>query len=871
MTPTPPSTTSSSAGAHSPDSHYRVVRKRNRIPLSCAPCRHRKLKCNRAHPCENCVKRGDASQCTYAAPGARKKNQSSHGSSSSDEMQNRIDRLEGLVLSLMTNGAQSAGLPAANAALSGSASTGSADYPLDLDEDDTMIKGEADREGSSEVDGVTKSFGFMKVDATKTFYVSDGHWATILHDIAEVKNYFADHKQQYEDQEEKVNAFKDPTMYSGPGFLFGASDPPPRSEITSSLPSRSSADKLVARYFNSYDPAVHIIHGPTFQREYETHWKDPNETGFVWLGGLFAIMSLAMQSYLRSGDEPPEFKGRVRNLSDTYRKRTVECLTSADICKPVPGMIETLILHLQGEFSRNRDSDLGVWMVGGVIARLAMRMGYHRDPKPFPSIKPFQAEMRRRVWTFVRQLDLLFSFQMGLPNMIRAEDTDTALPGNLYDDEFWEGIPELPPSRPITEPTPVSYMITKSKFSFIFGKVVEQASSLGPTSYDKVIELNEDLERERALMPPHLKIRPIEQSVTDPANLIMQRFNLDLLYLKCQCVLHRKFLCYARTSPRYDPSSRACVDASMGLLEHQATLNRESRPHGRLRSLKWFISSLTTHDFLLAAMIVSLTLHHCHENDPLAQSVAGAHTWDAQQRAKMVQALETSRSIWSETKDESMEAYKASTVLGVLLEKIKTPRSNAGPKMQMYGSNARPEDDTAASCFERERPEHSAAMTLGMMSSGGMNNLQPSLYERNNMASSPSGNVQMTDSTGLTPGSYPMDATSMSMGQTGLPITSLFESSGDNIDMPTSLDWDAWDSYVQGTNFDPSNQIWPSSMELPGATPGIDAPIEQSQLQQQQQQYSQRQNPNQQQQMPMYPLNDSVFMGVNSPSNNSGL
>jgi hypothetical protein len=42
MSPTPPSTTSSSAGGQSPDAQYRVVKKRNRVPLSCAPCRHRK-------------------------------------------------------------------------------------------------------------------------------------------------------------------------------------------------------------------------------------------------------------------------------------------------------------------------------------------------------------------------------------------------------------------------------------------------------------------------------------------------------------------------------------------------------------------------------------------------------------------------------------------------------------------------------------------------------------------------------------------------------------------------------------------------------------------------------------------------------------
>jgi hypothetical protein len=53
--------------------------------------------------------------------GTRKKNQS-QGATSPDDMQNRIDRLEGLVLPLMTNGAQSAGPAAAAAAISRSQS-----------------------------------------------------------------------------------------------------------------------------------------------------------------------------------------------------------------------------------------------------------------------------------------------------------------------------------------------------------------------------------------------------------------------------------------------------------------------------------------------------------------------------------------------------------------------------------------------------------------------------------------------------------------------------------------------------------------------------------------------------------------------------
>lgn len=141
-----------------------------------------RLKCNRSHPCENCVKRGDASSCAYAQPSARKKNaQQQSASASPDDMQNRIDRLEGLVLSLMTNGYPSTGSAAAMAALSGNDSAGSTHHSnsISVDEDEGPTGPE-----ESDTEQVTKSFGIMKVDNNKSYYISDAHWASVLSDVS---------------------------------------------------------------------------------------------------------------------------------------------------------------------------------------------------------------------------------------------------------------------------------------------------------------------------------------------------------------------------------------------------------------------------------------------------------------------------------------------------------------------------------------------------------------------------------------------------------------------------------------------------------------------------------------------------------------
>nr|POF26319.1 putative transcriptional regulatory protein [Quercus suber] len=685
---TPPSSTSSNNGASPNDQQFRVVRKRNRVPLSCAPCRHRKLKCNRGHPCDNCTKRCDVASCNYATPGNKKKGSVSSANATPDDMQNRIDRLEGLVLSLMTSGSQQGSTAAAHAAIEGSRRefVGSkSEVSLDREGSD-MIREEDENgnEDDSEVDQVSRGLGIMKVDNGRAVFASDAHWYAILGEISEVKNYFHTHKEDYKNQMARVQA-ANAAANSGSAFLLQGTPQKTKEEILAAFPSKTNADRLIARYFNAYDPSVHIIHGPSFQKQYDKHWLNPSETSIVWIGMCFAMCTLALQSYHRSGDEPPEYRSRALELSNDFRKLTAQCLILSDITQPIAQILETLVLHVQAEYGRSRDAEPGVLLLTSLCVRLAMRMGYHRDPGPHPQITPFQGEIRRRVWTFVRQVDLMISFQFGLPAMIRTDHIDTLMPRNLYDDELHEDMKVLPPSRPLFEATPISYMRAKSSVAQLFGVIVERIQSVtNPPTYEETMKWDGDLREVRQGHPPLLQMRSFQESARDPANLIMQRLGLEMVYLRSLFVLHRKFIAQGRENPRYAYSRRTCIDASMQLLAHQATLHQESQPGGRLRSVKWYISSLTTHDFLLAAMLVCLDLYHSAEMErkaykagtPMSASSMDMHAEKRQE--EMFRAVEHCISIWEDVHAHSMEAYKASVSLRVMVDKLKAHHAQQG-------------------------------------------------------------------------------------------------------------------------------------------------------------------------------------------------
>lgn len=716
-------------------------------------------------------------------------------------MQNRIDRLEGLVLSLMTNGAQSAGPAAASAAISRSMSdsTGTAAFPHDPDQDDDEMRKEEDDE-DSDVDSVNNSFGVLKVDNQnhKSMYVGDSHWHLVLADITEVKNYFATHKKELENQYSKVKSTKPASLLDMPALL-SSTTPATEAELRAKLPSRLVVDKLVNRFFSWLEPTVYVVHASTFRIELSNHWQDPSKTSLVWLGMLYGVLCLSHQSYHKANEEPPEFQGRTLDLAGEYRLRAVQCLKLADFTRSADYTIEALCLYLWCEFNNRSDSEVGIWTAVGMIVRLAMRMGYHRDPKNFLAISPFAGEMRRRVWHFIRSMDIMSSFQLALPSMIKAGDCDTQAPRNIYEDEFGPDSKELPPPRPATEPTAISYMLTKAQISFEFGGIVEELNAVSgrAVSYDDVLRHDNRLRDIRTGFPPHLQLQPLELCQQDPTPLLMQRYQLEIFYHKALCVLHRKYIMRARQNPRYAHSRRTCVDSSMDILRHQAKIYVACQAGGRLNSVKWHVASLSSHDFLLAAMIVCLDLHYdsLAEQRPPSQTTYDMYFWTSEQRADMLRALEGSYVIWNEYKDASIEAYKASQILGIMLDKIKSP-----PKSRALPGEAPAKPETFAG-FDQDnlQPEHSAAMTLGMLSSGGLNSHSPNMFGAP-AATAPEGpkwgniNMHVSDPSAgaVLPANYAMDPSLYGAGASAPSSFPTFNNNGPVnglVDVPENLDW----------------------------------------------------------------------------------
>ncbi|KAL4941657.1 hypothetical protein BDV06DRAFT_178035 [Aspergillus oleicola] len=590
-----------------------------RAIISCTFCRRKKLRCDRLRPCGSCVKR--SLECEYLNPAPLPRTTAAR---STKQMNQRVRELEKLVNVLGKNR-------------------------------DTLSSGHhssKEQEHNNTDDAIATSLGRIQVGETGTSYVSGAHWAALQHSIAEIRECL-----------DEDDSLTQSSSTEGPALLLGLCPPAGKDDFLAIMPPKAVADRLVSRFFNSMEPGVLLFHGPTFQKEYDSFWRQPQDVSLTWLSMLFSMMCLAIRLHQRSKGEPADGIGDPEEACNDFRLHAAYCLIKDRYTTPSKYTIEALLTYAQCEYFRSADAQHENWVLFGIILRLAMHVGLHRDGSRYPGLSHFDVEMRRRVWAFMIQADALSSFQSGLPRMLHRGIADTQLPRNLLDEDFDENTTTLPPARPDTDATPLSYVIAKSGIANAFAMITDLVASTERSPYQSVINLDTQLNEAYAGIPAHLRFRDVGQSVTDLPYIIMRRYSLEILYQKSRCILHRPYLCEGRSNPAFANSRYVCIDAAMKLLHHQAELDAQIQPGGTLSHNKWFLSSLASHDFILAAMILCLELHHRSRNSDRLHE-------DSLSREEFLSTLQTSRRIWNKHKGFSTEAMQAWRSISIMLGKL---------------------------------------------------------------------------------------------------------------------------------------------------------------------------------------------------------
>ncbi|KAH9892327.1 fungal-specific transcription factor domain-containing protein [Xylariomycetidae sp. FL2044] len=626
------------------DGLQRKIQKRNRPPVSCLLCRTRKVKCDRQQPCERCIKSGEANFCEYAPRAARKGRPESSSRPQGEPraklepmsrpvLQVRLQKLEEMVNCLVY--------------------TANPPEPMLNTPSSSDQRTEADtRSDLSSPPSLSAPGGPMNsaIQMSDNSYVGGTHWTSILDSIHDIQGILAN-------ETESISSPSPPPQSwsrDDPDLLFGKVLCITLEQAVARLPPQQKTDRLVLLYFRHQFTSAPYIHANKFQREYDGFWRNPTSVSLLWISALSSMLMTASKIAMTKGeasDADPALPEKLEALA-------IDCLVSGDYLAGHPYSIEALLLHAYTQLHRSRGPDSNLWAKFGLVARLAQRLGYHRDPKYLSNVTPFEGEIRRRAWFFIEVFDVIFSFQLGMPPIIRDDECDTESPSNLYDADFDENIMALPPSRPPNDPTSTLYLCYKSRLCRLLRRVIRISLSIHPPPYEDIVTLNEEIQQCHDQVPASLQIKPIRSySFTDQTFNIMHRAMLEMMFLKSLCVLHRPYLNREKDNPRYDLSRNISRDAALRILDIHAEYYEESRPGGRLYEDRYMLASLTVHDFLLASMVLCLDLT---ENLPSSPA----------DRSRKLKALGTSYKIWSETKHESKDAAHATRVVGAILRKV---------------------------------------------------------------------------------------------------------------------------------------------------------------------------------------------------------
>lgn len=354
---------------------------------------------------------------------------------------------------------------------------------------------------------------------------------------------------------------------------------------------------------------------------------------------------------LQQSSEEAIDSGIVSEEIIVFRERSVQCLNLGQYTRGGDHILEAMIQYCTVEVFLCEGADIGLWLLLGTIVQLAISQGYHRDPSNFPNLSPFKAEMRRRVWAAIVQIDVRLSSQMGLPRVLKSQLHDTAEPLNLFDSDFDESTVDFPPPRPETEVTPVLYGIAKNRIDRVGILISDLVADTCEHPYREIVDLSWQLRQAESSLPPIFAWKPGSQSLMLPPPIMLCRIWLQLTVQRLFLWLHRRYLAPTYNQTDYGESRDACVAAAIQILELQQVIEEEMRPGGLLRPVRWMQSSIIQPTFLLGMSVLCYYMQ-------LTKTAADVPLTDPM-RSKILGLLRNTYPIWLRSSAVSRDACRA--------------------------------------------------------------------------------------------------------------------------------------------------------------------------------------------------------------------
>ncbi|KAH7364917.1 fungal-specific transcription factor domain-containing protein [Rhexocercosporidium sp. MPI-PUGE-AT-0058] len=597
-------------------------RKRRRPALSCEQCRRRKIKCDRTYPCGQCLQSKTAS-CTYSPDsvlGIGHVNRSGiqklrHGVQEpmGESTLSRRAKEDGRPMPNRTR-ATLAEDPNSASNDQQSSNTTSPKGPNSSDDCRTSLSSPATdpiqervtednnrellsrileklstskaSENSSTVQREEFKFSLEQKDqvrgtVSKTRFFGQSHWMYSFGAFDQISCMSINPENNTPDLNDNLKGSDVFRLLEECKAISRAAKATPHNlyllnpHFRESVPSRDICDKLVACYLRTSESIYRILHIPSFQREYNQYWLNPAGTGSPFIIKLLLVMSIGAIFY----QEPDAARWRGQALQWLYAAQSWISTPFEKKRLHISGLqIHCLILIAR--LDNGVAGDL-VWNSAGALVRMAFQMGYHRDPKFLPNMSPLHAELRRRLWASVLELNIQAALDSGMPALISTSDYDTEPPANLDDNDIDEHVTATPDSKPSCVFTQTSLQIRLLSSIKLRLLIVSHSNNIRmEPSYEEVLRISSDLSK--SLKENNAFITKVMQLPSQPHKISqMDRNIFDIATRRYLLTLHRPFSARATRDPRFYFSRKMCLDLATTFLTYPSTNESEPpRPDG---------------------------------------------------------------------------------------------------------------------------------------------------------------------------------------------------------------------------------------------------------------------------------------------------
>lgn len=580
-------------------------RKRPRPIISCIRCRNKKLKCDRAAPCQNCIKARCSASCTYHNP---------------PETSDSLPRTKRIQLG---NSADADDEPSGSPDVGRAAGLGIIEdlqkrvsiLEEALSADNSQMRNHLGSE-SSQQPKQTQSrnpvlpLGTLVVKGSRSRCHGGTSRLSLLNQFSEAKKFIS----QYTKESSLVELGKEIQGLQRESNLslhspesIGADCNPELLQLRASLPPKAVCDRLIEVYCENFEKTLRVLHIPSFLRLYAQFLSEPENEMLqtsAFLPQLTAVLILSSQ--LEGQNDTADGSYEYLNRSATGLVRLwLQKLGQKQRSEIATLQVEALVLLIRQLHLAPPEE---LWRASGSLVRSAMVMGLHLDASQSTSLSAFQDQLRRRLWITIAEMDLQISIVAEMPVMAPQVDYEALSPSNLSDNDFDESTAVLPFPKSLNEWTEtlasVSLAATLSPRINVMG--IASAGRQGDDLSD-IVRHGQKLEEYLRQIPSTLKHSTSGEADAPP--ILLNRMLVDIYMRRPLISLYRPILMEQNHDQEDTIVSEirdTCLESSLSILSLQDYFDPAvADPDVFNTSMYWNIFQIICkNDVLLAALSV---------------------------------------------------------------------------------------------------------------------------------------------------------------------------------------------------------------------------------------------------------------------------